>query len=213
MAIRIRAFIDSNVIANWMLIDAAIQEIGQEGEAALSALRERTEVINRWPSYRVLEEYGLPIYRTKFEFGISAFAFAETSRVILDEYINGILHDRIHVPIQFITKALRKKVRLSPEEEHDLTLQVARFLTIFFEPKNEILAWFEGCDFATASILITSARISTTDAYLVGSGLYNKCNYFVTEDEALRRLMKETNVHNIEPVSAQAMLSNLKALP
>ena len=89
-------------------------------------------------------------------------------------------------------------------------LQVSRFLSIFYDPANQILMWFEGCDFATASGLITSARISTTDAYLVGSALHNGCGYFVTEDAPLRDLMKEMNVKNIEPMSAQAMRGVLK---
>jgi predicted nucleic acid-binding protein len=195
-----------------MLLDAAIRELAEaEGaEKAVAELREKAEVMNKWASYQLLEDCRLASFRTQFEFGISDFAFAETSHVILDEYINGILRDKWNIPIQFINKTLRKKVALDPEDEHDLMLQVSRFLSIFCEPANQVLVWFEGCDFATASVLITSARISTTDAYLVGSALHNGCTYFVTEDSPLRKLMKERNVRNIEPVSAQAMRGILK---
>jgi predicted nucleic acid-binding protein len=191
-----------------MLLDAAIQEVLREGgNDALLGLREKSEVVNKWPSYELLEECRR--LNSRFQFGTSDFAFAETSHVILDEYINGILRDRLHIPIQFISKRLRKKVQLEPEDEQELMSQVSRFLSIFYDPTNEVLTWFEGCDFARATMLITSARISTTDAYLVGSALHNQCPFFVTEDEPLRRLMKE-KVGPIEGVSAQAMLSELK---
>lgn len=192
-----------------MLLDAAIQEVQREaGNDALLGLREKSEVVNKWPSYELLEECRLP--NSQFQFGTSDFAFAETSHVILDEAINGILRDRWHIPIQFINKRLRKKVRLEPEDEQELMLQISRFLSIFFNPASQVLVWFEGCDFATASGLITSARISTTDSYLVGSALHNGCTFFVTEDAPLRDLMKEMNVKNIEPMSAQAMRGALK---
>jgi hypothetical protein len=72
-----------------------------------------------------------------------------------------------------------------------------------------VLSWFEGYHVTTLAALIAAVRVSTTDAFLVGAAMKTHCRYFVTEDQPLRKLLRDELSDEIRGISAQAMLSEI----
>ena len=196
-----RAFVDSNVLANWMLIDAAVQEIGDSATELLKAKAGR-----KYPSYVLLEKLRKTSGQSPIGFGTSRFAVAETIRVILDEYIKRRIDDK-GIPYQYWEFVIKQE-KLSDQDKEDLFKQVLRFFTIFRKPSTKmILRFHEGHDLNDVHDLIVSTRLSATDAFLVSQAIHGGCTYFVTEDEPLRRLLKKGRI--VGGVSAQTVLSTL----
>jgi hypothetical protein len=84
-------------------------------------------------------------------------------------------------------------------------------LEIFSTAKGRILSWYETPDLIEVEIEIVLFRVSTTDGFLVSQAVGAGCKYYVTEDKDLRdRLARH---RHIEPISAQAMLDELKKTP
>ena len=209
--VSIDVFIDSNVLANWMLLDGAAQKAKQSPER-LQEIQERAG--RKWPSFQLLEELrrigNPPSFISSFKFGTSAFAIAETSHVILQEYIAGSLYKK-GIPFAY-WESFSKQEQLSKRDQEDLISQLDHLLETFFNPEHQILYRMDGMttDFTTVSILVTSFRLSTTDAFLVSQATKRGCDYFLTEDKPLRDLLPRYK--RMSMISAQEMLSQLKQI-
>lgn len=207
----IDVFIDSNVLANWMLLDGAVQKAKQSPKR-LQEIQERAG--GKWPSYQLLEELrrigNPPSFTSLFKFGTSAFAIAETSHVILKEYVASSLYKK-GIPFAY-WESFGKQEHLSDKDRRDLISQLERLQELFFKPNSRILYPMDQTDFLAASDLVTSFRLSTTDAFLVSQAAKRECNYFLTEDKPLRRLLPKYRRARfwIRMISAQEMLAQVK---
>ncbi len=187
-----------------MLLSGAIQKFKAQDDEKVKELREIAG--RRWPSYQLLEILRGLGKRVPIIFGSSTFAFAETNHVILQEYIASRLHEK-GVPFEF-WDTLRHKEELEGDDEVDLYDQQNLLIATFFAWNKRILRWYDHSDFFSVRTLITSFRVSTTDAFLASQARRAKCTYFVTEDRNLRDLLAKWR--GIEPISAEAMLGELK---
>jgi predicted nucleic acid-binding protein len=204
-------FIDSNVLANWMILDGAVQK-AKENPKRLHEIQERAG--RKWPSYQLLEELrrigNRPSFTSLFKFGTSAFAMAETSHVILKEYVASRLQRKGIPPAQW--ESLSKQRHFSDEDRRDLISQLKRLQEVFFKPHSRILYQMDETDFLVASDLVTLFRLSTTDAFLVSQAAKRECDYFLTEDKPLRHLLPKYRRGMIwmRMISAQEMLAQIK---
>lgn len=207
----IDVFIDSNVLADWMLLDGAVQEAKQNPKR-LQEIREKAG--RKWASYQLLEELrrigNPPSFTSLFKFGTSAFAIAETSHVILKEYVANRLEKKGIPPEKW--ESLSKQRHFSDEDRRNLISQLELLQEVFFKPYNRILYQMDETDFLVASDLVTTFRLSTTDAFLVSQATKRGCNYFLTEDKPLRHLLPKFRSGMIwmRMISAQEMLAKLK---
>ena len=198
-----KAFIDSNVLANWLLLDGVITKIKDRGEAAVAELKKRSE--RKWPSYLLLEEIRETGRFSPLKFGTSLLALAETTTVIFNEYVASRLHEK-NVPYQFWEWA-RKREHLSESDVKDLLTQIQRFRHLYLWSKPSPMEWLNWVDFDAVANMIAQGA-STTDAFLVGAANEAGCKYFVSEDDPLRRILRK--VGSIRQISAQAMLDELR---
>jgi hypothetical protein len=195
-----------------MLLDAAINKIGDD-QKKLKELREKTS--RRWPSYRLLEEIRKKASNLPLKFATSTFAFAEITSVILSEYVSSRLYDA-GVPFLF-WEGLQKQEKLSEKDEDLLIQEEIRLLSVFMNagqtdaPREPLIKWADPPDFVSIPRLITSLRISTTDAFLVAQASQAECAYFVTEDKTLRKLLKP--YEKLKPLASQTLLGRMKSMP
>jgi predicted nucleic acid-binding protein len=180
-----------------MLIDGAVREVGQSAHN-----RVRDKAGRKYPSYLLMQRVRDSGGTLPVNFGTSTFAVAETTRVILDEYILRKIVNQ-GIPIQY-WEGVIKREKVSDRDSDALFDQILRFLQIFYTAPHMIMTWHEQPDFVAVQYLITTARLSTTDAYLVGQAREGRCTYFVTEDKPLRELLREKG--KIQPIAAQDML-------
>lgn len=195
-----------------MLLDAAITETRSKGEKTRRELKERAG--RRYPSYILLERLRTTKRSLSIEFGTSVFAIAETTRVIFDEYLARRMYD-LGIPYQY-WESVRRNERLSEDDLMELRDQINRFLSAFFSLHGSVLNHYEEYSFQIVSALITSVRVSTTDAILVATAMQSGCAYFVTEDHPLRQLLRSPRLdkspflNRIDGISSQTILSKIE---
>ena len=187
-----------------MLLAGAIEKVKSQGEKKLKELRDSAG--RRWPSYVLLEELSKLNQKQPIIFGTSTFAVAETNHVILQEYISRRLYEKT-VPFEF-WDSLKNRERLTKDDELDLYGQQNRLVWVFFTGSHPLLRSYEVPNFSAVGELITAFRVSSTDAFLVSQAQKARCRYFVTEDRALKGLLK--GYGKITPMSSQFMLDQLK---
>ena len=205
---RPKAFVDSSVLANWILLDGAISELRAKGDEEVANLRKLAE--RRFPSYDLLEKIRSSARLLPVRFGTSLFAIGEITKVVLDEYILKKLYES-RLPFRY-WDTFRNRQQLTDDEIDQLWGQISRFLFSFLplpSRRNQPLSWFDGYHAASVMSLIGAVRVSTTDAFLVGNALANHCKYFVTEDEPLRKLLKAELSEEIKGVASQTVLTQL----
>jgi len=187
-----------------MLIDAAVQEIGESARQTLKAKAGR-----KYPSYVLAERIRTKSTELPFQFGTSSLAVAETIRVILDEYIKRKIDDK-GIPFQYWESVIKQE-RLSEKDQEDLFYQVQHFFIVFRTPSPRVprvlLKFHEAYNLADIHVLITADRLSITDAFLVGQALHGSCTYFVSEDQPLRKILNKAG--RIQAVAAQTMLGHI----
>ena len=192
----VKSFLDANVIANWMLLDATISLEPKQKQDLFKRLSKQV------PSYRLLE-------RVNVERGLHGTLI--TSRVALAEIISVLFEQALQKKMydQGIPKYWereRHSERLSESERGDIMTQVAHFGEVFYE-SGKIGYVDDKYAFWDVTPLVLVHRIDEYDALLISTAIQENCKYFITEDKRLRKAL--TGFPNIKTTSAQNYLTNI----
>ena len=221
----VRAFIDSNVIANWILVNGRVNELKKKIKIKEQMTKEINKLLNKYPklkpSYKLLE-----IIRTnelkEYTFIVSDLVIAEIYNVICEEGKAKKLHSN-GIPFRYWPKYIYK-IKLNIYDEIEIIDEIIKFVEIFIgieKPINKIKhlerlkkpkkTWSEESilyDFGIFSGAILKLRCETYDALLFAQAFSEKCKYFVTEDSNLRKQLKK-HKGKTKVVSAQYFLRDI----
>ena len=196
-------FIDSNVIANWIIVSSGLKtkeniSVG-ETEELLSELS--SPVVN---SYYLLEK----IKNEKIEnfcFYTSHIAYSEVFSVIGDEYRARLLSQK-GVPVRYWTNMINEVV-LPEKYIEQIYKEIKNFIELFFESKK--FAWALDISNRDVGFFIFNCKCNTHDAIILSGALMEKCKYFITEDERLRSRLKKMKYNKIILLSSSDYLRDV----
>lgn len=194
----VNVFIDSNVIANWIVIDGWYREVTDEGKKQERLTRFNEEIKKysyQKSSYEFLEK--LKINTFGHSFFVSELVLNEVTSVILEEYVSRRLISQ-GIPIRFWTKQWNKykeDVKLEKEDEESIKNGIRHFIDAFIGTKNGNAANIirrvkEKYDRETIFELIISYKVDSHDSSIAGIAVANECEYLITED---KRLIEKLN--------------------
>jgi len=182
-------FLDSNVLANWMLLDAQIRL----GPVSASKLLNR--LVKQKPSYLLLERVRKD-NKLKGILSTSGFAFAEVISVLFEQYIQTRMYNQ-GIPLKYWERE-RRRERLSLADRTDMAQQIRHLQKEFFDIEDMRIAYVDD-DYRFDDVvrLITYHRIDQYDAILLSTAVGSGCDYFITEDMRLRESLPkfERNRH------------------
>ncbi len=194
------AFLDTNVLANWIFLDASLKSRGVKKKELFQALPRYV------PSYDLMEQ----VRTDKNLQGIlttSRLAYAEILSVLIDEYVDERMHDQ-GILAKYFTQE-RHSVKLTPSDVGDILKQLQHFTTEFIIPSRFIQFVEDEYENRPLVTLMTILRVETYDAILIATAEFQKCSYFITEDSRLRDTLKRAGYPHIAAVSAQDYLSRI----
>ena len=197
-----RGFLDSNVLANWLLLDATIR-LGKVDRAELFK-----RLTRQTPSYLLMEA----VRTDKRFYGLlttSRLAFAEIISVILEQAIQKRMYDQ-GIPFKYWERE-RFVEKLSRNNRSEISKDIFRLENAFFT-SNQVRYVHDDYSFADFMPLVlrsfNSFRIDQYDAILISTALEHGCKFFITEDQRLRRSV--SNFRGIKLVAAQDYLAAVK---
>jgi predicted nucleic acid-binding protein len=196
-----KTFIDSNIIADWMLFDA-IRET--KGQGAVDTIREEQQ--SSYSAYRLLEELRknktVPLF---YQWVTSQFAQAETMTVILEGYAERRLAAKTGAPSSYMSKQLLRRLKFEEQDIREFFSQLERFRYEFIFGHGSIVQLVSDSYHLQDIIeLVALSRLDTSDAFLVSTAISNQCDCFLTRDGALIRTLKKSS--KIKPVHPQGLL-------
>jgi len=203
----VKAFIDSNVIANWVLVNAKYKEIHKikkkiKKKKELKRFEEELEEYSyQKNAYNFLEN--LRKNNRKNIFFVSALVFNEVFSVILEEYVTRTLISK-GIPTRFWSKnwkIYKEKTELSNDDSNDIVHGINDFIHIFVN-KDIIKQAEEKYDKQTIVNLIIGFKCDTHDASICAIAVSNKCGYLITDDSRLKERLKECEM--IKIISSEA---------
>ena len=203
----VKAFIDSNVIANWIMIDGRYMDINKiEDENKKQAeLTKFKEEIKKYPyqkaSYDFLEKFREDTFGHLFF--VSELVFNEVLSVILEEYVARKLISQ-KIPIRFWSKrwnTYKKRTRLSNRDGRDIVDGKNHFTHTFLDT-DLIKRAKEEYDEQTIVDLIITYKQDTHDSSIVAIAVANKCEYLITEDKRLRKELKDKKFERIKLIAS-----------
>jgi len=198
----ITGFLDANVLANWTLLDAVIA-IGKYSKNDLLSSLEKEKY-----SYLLLEEA-----RTNKRFHrcllSSRLAFGETLSVLIKEYLMNRMKTQ-GIPFRYMNREA-EKLSLTATDRNDLSRQIERLRTQFFEPIGTAPVQYveDGYEFDDLLVLMMENKVDLYDATLVSTAYRRNCQYFITDDERLRDRFPKKQFHSMSMMSAKHFLTNI----
>ena len=185
-------FLDSNVLANWVIVSSAIEKKTRISKD------EKKKLLNKLStpvksSYNLLEKIRNknPMENTFFT---SDIAICEIFSVIGDEYRAKVLH-RDGIPIRYWSNMIYK-VDLSRSYLRQINNEINNFYNLFVTD-NKIIRKSD-FNFNEVGELVFLFKCNTHDALLIAESLKMGCKYFVTEDQRLRDRLKVKGYTRIE---------------
>jgi predicted nucleic acid-binding protein len=197
-------FIDSNIIADWMLFDA-IRET--KGQTAVDTIREHRQ--SSYSSYCLLEELRKNKNISLFYHWVtSQFAQAEIMTVMLDGYAERRLADRTGATSRYMSKPLLRQLKFEAQDVREFFNQLERFRYEFILGHNHMIRLVpDTYRLRDIILLVAYSRLETSDAFLVSTALSNQCDCFLTRDGNLIKSLKKSNM--IKPTHPQPLLSEI----
>ncbi|HEX55136.1 MAG: hypothetical protein DRO95_00810 [Candidatus Altiarchaeales archaeon] len=192
-------FLDSNVIANWILIKDSTKKF--EDLKNEKILKQRLKNISY--SYTLIEALLTDEYRVK----TSSLTLAEVSYVLYNEMLSLKMYG-LGVPLTLWPK-LRERHDLTREEKSSVREIIARYLKEFKKGVNIVNDTIDDMIYPK---LILEYKLRTHDAVLLTTAILNKCSWFITNDKELvelnkgRRGSKFSNIFGIVPDLPQNFL-------
>jgi predicted nucleic acid-binding protein len=178
-------FLDSNVLANWVFIDASLRTARVDRDSLFQTLARYV------PSYLLLERLKTDTHIRGF-LTTSQLAYAEILSVLVDQFVEEKMHAQGIMARLFERE--RHSIELTPEDVGDVVKQLAHLTDEFFKAPHEYVRFVgDEYDFREFAKLRTVVRAETYDAILIATASYQKCDYFVTEDGRLRETIKNAS--------------------
>lgn len=194
----IKSFIDTNVFVHWIILSKIKQERPED-----KILWKKFKKIK--PSFEVLETIKNNSL-TNFTFYTSPLSLSEIFYSLLDEYrcrhmyIDG-------VPLSSWQRT-RDRFILTKDETNELTNDIINFLKEFFNfelltaTTLKVRLATEQVDYNLISKLVLEKNFRTHDAVLLSTAINSGCEYFTTEEKALR----DTKLDEIDIIHPQTLL-------
>ncbi|WP_240910584.1 PIN domain-containing protein [Thermococcus sp. GR6] len=173
-----KIFLDSNVIANWILIKKA-----QEGNQELrkdKLLRERFKRFSY--SYTLIE--GLREI-SNYETLISPLVIAEVYHVVYNEVLSLKLY-RLGIPLTLWSK-LKNKHKLTEEEKFEIWEAVTKNIK---ELRKSVKIVNDEVDEEIYPKLLLDYNLRPHDAVLLTTAIINGCAWFITNDKEIVNLKR-----------------------
>ena len=194
----VRVFLDSNVIADWILLERKEIELTDE------LLEKRYRSMGY--SYVLVNE----LLDRRIDAYISELCLAEVISVIYNEAVNRKLF-LSGVPFSAWTwVSIRERFRLSEDEAEELYYGILETFDKLIEKGLQIVE--DKLDLEVYSFLVLKISMDCHDAILLNTAIDWDVDYFITRDHRLlkkgRSKMFRENFR-VKIVSPQAMLSNL----
>ena len=181
------AFIDSNIIANWILISERLKLKKEEQDKKL--LKEFHKKIQN--SYSLLEKIKDNEYRT-CQFFTSQFALCEVYNVMGLEYKSRKLSEK-RIPFRYWVKMMRD-IKLKDKQFPEIDKSLIEFVNTFLNPNDLKIGRAERYEQDSVGRLLWIYNCDTHDGVLVAQALNRNCNYFITEDDRLIKNMKNNKL-------------------
>ena len=169
-------FLDSNVIANWILIADSAERLEEFRDEEI--LKERFENISY--SYTLVEAL---IATGEYEIKTSNLAIGEVYHVIYNEILSQKMY-RLGIPMTLWSK-MREKHRLSESEKFLIKDSVSKHLRKL-EKSVELVK--DEVDDEIYPKLVLDYRLRTHDAILLTTAILNNCEWFITNDKEIVNL-------------------------
>lgn len=196
-----KAFLDSNVLANWALLDASIRLRPRTADELLNRL------VKQKPSYLLLERVRKDD-KLRGILSTSRLAFAEIISVLFEQYLQTRMYNQ-GIPFKYWQRE-RDTERLSEADRADMAQQIRHLEREFFNPSNMRINYVnDNYSFDDVARLITYHKIDQYDAILVSTALESGCDYFVTEDTRLHETLR--SFKQIAMIRSQGYLGMIKA--
>ncbi|MBN2331284.1 MAG: hypothetical protein JXC85_05715 [Candidatus Aenigmarchaeota archaeon] len=206
----VRFFLDSNVIADYIIINLGINEEKQE------ILREDLKEIEKylkqqWKdikqhaiySFLLLELLRRKKHFTHHKFFTSLLAVSEVASVIYEKYCIDQMYER-RIPFKYWFKP-DFEIKIPQKILERIRLSIIKFHMLYISRK--IIQLAENIVIQEVTDIITNKKRDTHDAFLSAQAVFNGCDFFVTNDGRLIRKMKKyKNIEYIRPERAYRVL-------
>ncbi|AEA47898.1 PIN domain-containing protein [Archaeoglobus veneficus] len=193
-------FLDSNVIANWILIKDFAQKFEELKDDKI--LNQRLENISY--SYTLVEAL---LETDDYQAKVSNLTLAEVSHVLYNEILSLKMY-RLGIPLTLWSK-LRGKHDLTKEEKFLVKETIAKYLG---ELKSKVRVVNDTIDDEIYPKLILEYKLRTHDAILLTTAIFNECSWFITNDREIvelnrgKRKTKFSKIFGIVPDLPQNFL-------
>jgi len=178
-------FLDSNIIANWILIKEFTKRFEELKNDRI--LRKRLRGISY--SYTLIEAL---IETGDYYVKSSNLALAEVFHVIYNEIVSLKMY-RLGIPLTLWSK-LRTKHDLSKEEKFLVKEAVSKHLKTFRD-QAEVVS--DVVDDEIYPKLVLEYKLRTHDAVLLTTAILNECSWFITNDREIVDLEKRRKFSKI----------------
>jgi hypothetical protein len=178
-------FIDSNIIANWIIISEAMKL--KKGTADKIKLDDFHKKIQN--SYILLEKIKENKYENETcQFFTSKFSLCEVYNVIGTEFKSRKLFEK-NIPFRYWMSML-KKMKLKNEQFPEIDTSLKGFTSTFLNPNDLKMHPAESYKQDNVGRLLWIYNCNTHDGMLIAQAIDGNCNYFISEDEELIKNMK-----------------------
>ena len=174
-----KVFLDSNVIANWILIKDLSEKIDEFKNERV--LRRRFESISF--SHTLIEAL---LFSDKYKVETSNLAIAEVYHVIDNEIISLRLY-RNGIPLTLWSK-MREKQKLTEEDKYLIRETITRYIGELEENADIIN---DKIDREVYPKLVLEYGLRTHDAVLLTTAILDRCSWFITNDREIVSLCKK----------------------
>jgi len=187
------AFIDTNVIVNWLIVSSALKTKGaiseKEKKKLLKNLKNKVK-----KSYDLLEKIRTGNEK-KITFYISYTEWSEIFSGIGMEYRSRILKEK-GVPLRYWTSMIYD-IKLFDKDLDEILKEINSFYIEFIET-HKIEETFDQAPLMDIGNLIWKYKCSTQDALILSQAITERCQYFISEDQRLRRQLKNNKDFKIK---------------
>lgn len=182
--VKIFSFIDSNVIANWIIISEALKL--EKEKKPKNVLKEFHKKIQN--SYFLLEKIKDNLFENCVFF-TSQFALCEVYNVIGTEFKSRNLAKK-RIPYRYWPSMLRQ-IKLKDEHFPEIDKSLKDFVNIFLNKEDYKIYRAELYSQDDVGHLLWICNCNTHDGLLIAQAKYYNCKYFITEDKNLVENMRK----------------------
>lgn len=202
-----RAFLDANIIADWLLINSQVEKIVEP---------ERTNKIKElWQSYtsprssfEIMESLRTNKIKN-FKFYSSDLALSEVSNVFYKEVFSMKLVKK-GIAYRYLPKMIRDST-LSKDEIIKIERKISDFRTEFMGKSNRKIKLYNLLrDPTLPTLFITSFKVDAYDAFLISQAFDCKCKFFITKDNYLIKEVKVVGLDIVSPGKFQNDIAKIK---